>query len=177
MKRIIFLLLVTICSSLSAQQSKLIVNNYTPFDYQGVIIATGLAGCYPSVSNTYYPEPPYHPLKIGPGMTSNVGLFSSGIEVLNWDVQSASTNPVNVRYFTHPAVDSLGIIAQSTEWQHSKFSMYYAGTSTSVPNTTVNISSGTNVCYTWPSYYSNTTNTLEAEWFSIGGYTYLQIYY
>jgi hypothetical protein len=110
------------------------------------------------------------------GNTANVGLYSSGTEVSYWDVQTASTNPVAIRSYTHPAVSAFNPVSLNTDWQHSKFEMYYTGTNTPVPNTTVNISSGTNACYTWSSYYYNNNSGLEVEWFKIGNYSYIQIY-
>jgi hypothetical protein len=96
--------------------------------------------------------------------------------VLFWDVQTATTNPVTIKPYNHMSLISSNVISLNTDWQHSKFEMYYTGTNTPVPNTTVNISSGTNACYAWPSYYYNNNSGLEVEWFKIGDYSYIQIY-
>lgn len=181
MKKYLILTGFALSILINAQQTELIVNNYSSYDYRGVIIATGLNSCYPSVGNTYYPEPTYQPLKVIAGSpaiptTVLVGKYNSGFAVPTWDVQSSATSPIFQRSFTHAQVSATSGITLGTEWHHSKFQMYYSGTNTHVPYTSINLSSGTNVCYTWPSYYTNPNTTLEAEWFVIGNYSYIQIY-
>lgn len=174
MKKILILLSFGFSFTAFAQQSKLIINNYTGYDYRGVISAAG-PNCYPSVSNTYYPDPTYLPLIVTAGNSANVDLYSTGL-VPFWDVQTSATNPVVIRPFNHPSLNSSGTISQNTNWYVSKFGMYYSGTTTSIPYMNASVSNGVSACSTAPSYYSNPNTTFEAEWFTIGSFSYLELY-
>lgn len=174
MKKVLLFLIVACGTSFSAQQTKLVINNYTANDYRGVIYAAG-SNCYPIVGNTYYPSPTYSPLIVTAGNTVNVDSYSTGT-VPFWDVQTAAANPVLIRPYTHGSLIISGTISQNTDWFVSKFGMYYPGTNTSIPYMNASVSSGVSPCSTAPSYYTNPNTTFEAEWFTIGNYSYLQLY-
>lgn len=176
MKKLIYLLFVVLYSSYNSQQSTMIINNFSAYDYRGEIDATGPNNCFPKVSNTTYPAPLYSPLLVAAGATVDVGTYNSNNAVSNWTVQTSAINPSSVRLYNNPTLQPSGIIATSTDWTFSKFTMYQSGTNTSLPNSGVNISNGNSPCSAAPSYYNNPNIPLEAEWFKIGGYTYLQIY-
>lgn len=180
MKRIFLLLGFIAFVNSTAQQSHMIIENYSPYDYSGVLIATALNGCFPQVSNTYYPEPTYSPIIIPAGTNADIGYYSSGTVVPFWDVQTAITNPIGIRHFGHSQIAAGGAVSNNTDWQHSKFGMRYPGTTTNVPYTGVNISSGSNACYSWPSSFYDPNSPISADWFTIssGGtvYSYLQIF-
>lgn len=174
MRKTIILICLGLCSLVFAQQSKLVINNYTNYDYRGVIIAAG-TNCSPSISNTYYPEPTYMPLIVAANTSADVGLFSTGT-VPFWDVHLSQTNPFVIRPFNHPSLSPGGVISQNTDWYMSKFGMYYPGTTTSVPYMNTSVSSGVSACSTEPSYYISPYTSFEAEWFTIGTISYLEIY-
>lgn len=180
MKKIFLLLGFTVFVNSNAQQSYMIIENYSSYDYWGVLIATALNGCYPQISNTYYPQPDYSPIIIPAGTNADVGYYNSGSVVPFWDVQSSITNPIAIRPFWHSQIASGGAVSNNTDWQHSKFEMRYPGTTTNVPFTGVNISSGSNACYTWPSSFYNSNSPISADWFTISSgatvYSYLQIF-
>ncbi len=176
MKKIFYLVVFCLSVFLFGQQTSLQINNYSIYDYHGVIIATDPNNCSRQVSNTYYPTPPYQELIVGAGVMGNIGLYSSGNYVPYWDVVSSATNPLVIRYYTHPQIAALGVISQNTNWSHSKFEMCYAGTNNHVIGTQVNLSPGTSPCSTADSYFSNPSIPYEVEWFEIGGYSYIQIY-
>lgn len=174
MKRFLFSLTVFCCALLNAQQTKLTINNFTTNDYRGLIYATNNS-CYPMVGNTYYPEPTYMPLIVPAGVSTMISSFSSGI-VPYWDVQTSATNPVLIRPYYHAAVSPTSTVALNTDWAFSKFGMYYPGTTTSIPYMNAGVSSGSSPCFSAPSYFTSPYTTFEAEWFTISGESFLQLY-
>lgn len=172
---------IILCSMLffiaaQSQQSGMVINNYSIYDYYGNIDATGNTSCYPNVI-TNNPQSIF----VASGSTytlSNYAALGIGNSTATYIVTSSATNPGVVRPYDFVGLLPTSVIGSNTNWRHSKFFMNYAGTNNPVYGWQANIADGTNICYTWPSYISNSFG--EAEWFTIssgsGNVSFLQIY-
>lgn len=187
MKKQFLMMCCALGGMISAQQSTLIINNYSSYDYHGQLMATPLGACYPMVSIGY----PAVPDQLIVPALSDYELQSYSVGAANgittFLVQTSGTNPAVPRVPNHPTLAPTGAISVNTNWRHTKFQMYFAGTNTpvssggtSVPETYFlgNLGDGTNSCFTGPSNISTTYG--DADWFTIssGGvqYTYIQIF-
>lgn len=187
MKKQLLILCSVLGGMISAQQSTLIINNYSSYDYHGQLMATPLGSCYPMVS-IGYPAVPNQ--LIVPALSDyKLPSYSDGASngITTFLVQTSGANPATPRVPGHITLSPGGPIASNTNWRHTKFQMYFAGTNTpvssggtSVPETyfNANLGDGTNSCFSGPSNISTIYG--DAEWFTIssGGiqYTYIQIF-
>lgn len=188
MKKQLLILCCAIGGMISAQQSTLIINNYSSYDYHGQLMATPLGSCYPMVSIGGVAVTPDQ--LIVPASTDYMlPSYSNGLAngITTFLVQTSVTNPAVPRAPDHVTLSPTGAISTNTNWRHTKFQMYFAGTNTpvssggaSIPETYFNgnLGDGTNSCFSGPSYISTVYG--DANWFTIssGGtqYTYIQIF-
>jgi len=182
MKKIILALTIGCSGLLISQQSKLTVNNYSAYDFRGVLIATPLGTCYPMVSISGPAVP--SELVVPAGTTYGLSSYASATGISSFLVQTSATNPATPRVPSHPTLAPSGGISTMTDWRHTKFQMYFPGSGlpvssggTSVPETYFNgnLGDGTNSCFTGPSYIATTYGDAEFFKISSGGITYSYI--
>ncbi|WP_144282714.1 hypothetical protein [Chryseobacterium echinoideorum] len=187
MKKHFLMICCALGVQISAQQSRLTVNNYSTYDFHGQLMATPLGTCYPMIAIA---SPAVPDQLIVPASNSfYLPTYSDGVGagISSFSVVTSPTNPAVPRVPSHPSLSPSGAISTNTDWRHTKFQMFFAGTNTplssggtNVPETYFlgNMGDGTNSCFTGPSYISSVYG--DAEWFNIssGGvkYTYIQIY-
>lgn len=179
MKKFLIIVGITAASLIYAQVGTLIINNYTPYEYRGDIIANNSLGCYPIVGNTNKIIVPADS-HTGNGQQLQYDNYrdqytSSLYPNPNWTV-STSTSTTNVRPWNHPSIMPGGTISNYTKWSATKFDMFDTGTGSYVTGFNANLSISTcNSSIPTPSY--NTPNGLNsAEMFVIGSITYIQLY-
>lgn len=183
MKKLLTILGIT-AASLVYSQGMFILNNYSPHDYHGNLMAMNLSGCVPAVINND-PATIIVPANshMGNGLAWKIDNYrdqfgSSLYPVNNWLVTLSSTSST-VRSWNHPSLIPGGVIASNTKWVTSKFAMYYAGTGNKVFGFNTNLGDATpNTCISSVDYFSTPDGS--AEWFTIttgtDTTTYLQIY-
>lgn len=198
MRRTIYVIAFLLAGvSLNAQQSRLTLNNYTPYDFRGSLTATGLGSCHPfvSVGDPAVPSLIKVPANSHQGndlQLEYINYAAAGSNILypitSFNVQTSATNPGMPRVPTSPVLSPSGPVSINTDWRHTKFQMYFAGTDvkvssggTSIPETYFNgnlSDQSVNPCFGGSNYISTVYG--EAEWFVIssGGnkYTYIQLY-
>jgi len=172
MKRIILALTIGCSGLVFSQQSKLTVNNYSAYDFHGVLIATPLSSCYPMVSISGPAVPDV--LVVPAGTDYGLSSYASATGITSFFVQTNATNPGTPRPPSHPTLNPSGGIATFTDWRHTKFQMYFAGTNTAETYFNGNLGDGTNSCYTGSSYVS--TPYGDAEFFKISSGTFVYSY-
>ncbi|NML70426.1 hypothetical protein HHL23_11515 [Chryseobacterium sp. RP-3-3] len=187
MKKLLIVLGLATFSLGYSQGGTLVVNNYTPYDYYGAIIAHNFAGgCYPYVSSK---DPNMITVPANANMSTGTELrydnyrdqyTSSLYPVTEWNVSlSATAGPP--RLWNHPAVMPGSPVSNNTRWGATKFQMRIAGTTTNAPdNFNANLSVAGNSCYLAPDYFTTPSGSNSAEMFMIssGGinYTYINLY-
>jgi|GEM_PF-384275 len=172
-----------------SQNGTLIVNNYTPYDFSGYIMANNFAGgCYPFLTSSA-PDMVTVPANANMGNGNELRYenykdqyTSSLYPISQWYVQSSSTISV-LRPWNHAAIMPGGTISNNTKWSATKFNMKYAGTTNGVPGFSNGLTlAGNTSCYTAPDYFDMTsggvTNSAEIFTLTSGGinYTYIQLY-
>lgn len=172
MKKISALFILLTCASLQAQLTTLVINNYSNYYLYGRLGANGLSGnCFPGVNAPVDGDHIVQPNTLGISYKySNSNTAATPIN--NWWVQTGATSPGMIRSYSHPSLISSGTISNNTDWSYYWFqikdsSLQPYGDFT-MGSTTACGGSG-NLTYQSGSY-------AEAEWFTIGGYTYVQIY-
>ena len=191
MNKILFLISFATSLIVYAQQKHLIINNYTAYDFWGNVEARGINGpspCYPvlspvtsSAGGAFWITVPAAPLTSPYFTTLDVGLYSSGPVIPYFSVfTSPSSTGIPARPFGHISLIPTGTISTNSDWDESKFHMTYPGTTNYIPNGGVNLSRGISPCS--PAYPSNfnmsfsPTYPIAADWFTIGTYTYIEVY-
>ncbi|PQA95816.1 hypothetical protein B0A69_05455 [Chryseobacterium shigense] len=182
MKKIVTVLGIT-AASLAYSQGMFMLNNYSPHDFHGNLMAMNLNGCVPAVMNND-PASIIVPANshMGNGLAWKIDnyrdQFSTSIyPVTNWIV-TLGPSPSTIRLWNNPSLMPGGVIANNTKWTTSKFQMYYAGTGNHVVGFNTSLGNATpNSCITSVDYFSTPNGS--AEWFTITGtdtITYFQIY-
>jgi hypothetical protein len=176
MKRIILALTIGCSGLFSSQQSRLNVNNYSAYDFHGVVNATPSGSCYPMVSISGPAVP--NELVVPAGTFYFLSSYQSATGITSFLVQTSATNPAIPRVPSHPSLIASGVIATMTDWRHTKFQMYFAGTSVAETYFNGNLSDGTNSCFTANSYISTAYGDAEFFKISSGGttFSYINIY-
>jgi len=191
MKKLVLTLGVVLANYYSAQQSSLIINNYSNYDYHGNITATPATSCYPMVeigTNTASPSllivpansndinglNAYYPKYYTSGVTNPVVLYP----ISTFYVQTSGAGVGGTRNYNHPSLLPSGVLSSSTDWRHSKFQMYYAGTNNQV-SFNGNLDDYSGSCFAGSNYIS--TPNGDAEMFKITSssgqnFTYINIY-
>lgn len=187
MKKHFLIICCALGIQISAQQSKLTINNYSTYDFHGQLMATPLGTCYPMVSIA---DPAIPNQLIVPASSSfNLSTYSDGLAsgISSFLVTTSPTNPATVRAPSHPTLSPTGPISVNTDWRHTKFQMYFAGTGTpvssggtNIPETYFNgnLGDGTNSCFSGPTNISSFYGY--AEWYTISSgsikYTFIDIF-
>lgn len=196
MKKAIFITMSLLGISVYSQQSTLIVNNYSIYDFHGSILANPVNACYPSVSISYPATPNQSIVPAnshqGNGLQLEYSNYASAgtnplYPITTFLVQTAGTSPAQPRVPSHVLLLPTGPVSLNTDWHHTKFEMYFAGTNIKVSSGGVNVpetyfngnlGDGLNTCFLGASYITTTYG--DAEWFTItaGGtkYSYIQIF-
>ncbi|WP_223606171.1 hypothetical protein [Chryseobacterium sp. OSA05B] len=187
MKKLLTVLGLAAFSLGYSQGGTLIVNNYTPFDYYGALIANNFAGgCYPQVS----PKTPNGMITVPANANMSTGTelkydnyrdqYTSSLYPINeWQVNVSATNGQG-RLWNHPAVGPASPVGLNTKWGATKFQMLFAGTMNNVPGYNANLSVAGNPCSGADDFYTTPSGANSAEMFMIssGGinYTYINLY-
>ncbi|SFN12790.1 hypothetical protein SAMN05421594_1201 [Chryseobacterium oleae] len=187
MKKILTILGITVASFAYSQGGTLVVNNYTPYDYYGAIMANNFSGgCYPYVS----PNTPNSMITVPANANMGTGTelryvnykdqYTSSLYPINeWNV-SVSATTTQQRLWNHPAVGPASPVGLNTKWGHTKFQMFYAGTTNNVPGYNANLGLAGNPCTGASDNFTTISGANSAEMFIIssGGinYTYIQLY-
>lgn len=196
MRKVILTIALTLGVKAYSQQSILVINNYTAYDFHGPLFANPANSCVPSVGISY----PANPETMIVPADSHEGnglalMYKSYAEagtnplypVASYIVQTATASPSQIRIPTHPILNPTGPVSMNTDWRHTKFQMYFKGTNVKVSSGGVNIpetyfngnlGDGLNTCFSGQSYISTTYG--DAEWFTITvsniKYSYIQLY-
>ena len=179
MKKIIALLGLAAYSFGYAQGGPLIIKNLsTNYDFHGNIVANNFAGgCLPFVMSQN-PEQVIVPA----GNTVQYDNFrdqynGSPSTVATWSV-SVVSGVFGPRTWNNPTMVPGGIISKNTQWSHSKFQMYHAGTSNPETYFNGNIGNKNNPCLS-ATEYIDALPMGDASWFTVTSngtvYTYLVI--
>lgn len=161
-----FLTIIGICSAAVAysQGGTFILNNYSPYNFNGAIIAANPSPtggtCYPLVSSSN-PNPLVIPADshMGNGLELKMDNYkdqypNSLYPIMTWDVSTSATNQGIPRAWNHPAVMPGGTVSNNTKWAGSKFYMTDPATGTSIPLFNANIAvAGTCNSAAVPDYY------------------------
>jgi hypothetical protein len=179
MKRILTILGIAAISFTYAQGGTLIINNYTPYEYRGDIIANNSLGCYPIVTNTDKIIVPADS-HTGNGQQLQYDNYrdqytSSLYPNPNWTV-STSVSTTNVRPWNHASLMPGGIISNNTKWSATKFDMFDTGTGSYVTGFNANLSISTCNSSAPTPFYNTPSGSNSAEMFVIGSITYIQLY-
>ncbi|KMQ65620.1 hypothetical protein ACM46_07005 [Chryseobacterium angstadtii] len=165
-------------------QGRLIINNYTPYDFQGHVIAHGTTSpCYPRVVNNTIITVPAD-ANTGNGNHLQYDNYrdqfgSSLYPMADWNV-STSPNNNSVVPWNDLGMIPGGTLSNTTKWGVAKFGMVYAGTNNNVVGFSANLALAGNACYASPDNFTTSNGLNSGEIFVItsGGTvtTYLQMY-
>jgi hypothetical protein len=179
MKKIL-MVIGTVAASLVYSQGRIIVNNYSKYDFHGFLIASNsTAGCYPSVGN--------NEAIVIPG-ESHMGngheliyegyrdqFVSSLYPTANWDV-TLNPSGSSIMAWDNVNLSPSSTVATTTKWFATKFNMMEPGTTTPVQDFHTNLNI-TNPCSsTVMDYFVTPSGDNSAEMFTIGSITYLQLF-
>lgn len=180
-KLIILLLLILFVSKFNSQISNFVINNYSSMTLEGTLHANAISGsCYPRVlsndpsgMNIIVPSgTPSVPSTVSYKKYALANDPATNFPLSQWWVQTASTNPGIYRPVGHPSLQPAGTLATNTNWTGFYFvtkngSVYYEEHFMGDPA----YFSCTGCLYTY-----NNGGYTEAEYFSIGDITYVQVY-
>jgi hypothetical protein len=139
MKKFLALLRLAVCSLGYAQKGPLILNNYSAYEFRGVIYASNEVGatCTPYITS-------HDPDEIVIPADSHTGngkaliyenfrdqFTNSLYPTSTWMVNLSSTS-INPRAWNHPSLLPTGVISANTRWSGTKFGMFHPGTNESV---------------------------------------------
>lgn len=171
MKKIFFLTLVLFEISIQSQITTFQINNYSSYYLYGRFGAYGISNnCFPAVN-----APVDGDHIVPPNIVNvNYNYYNSSTSIVpinNWWVQTSPTSPGGIRASTHPSLSHYGAISMNTDWVY-----YWFQTKDASLNPYDDFQMGVVTC----GWTSNNTyfagSYAEAEWFTIGGYTYVQVY-
>lgn len=179
MKKLLTLFGIAAASLAYAQGGTFILNNYTPYQYRGTILAANTLSCYPVVGNAdhIWVPPNSH---TGNGQQLQYDNYrdqynNSLYPTPNWSVSTA-VNSNNIRPWNHGSLVPGGTISTNTKWAGSKFEMYDLATSSYVTGFSVSlIITSCNPAMITP-HFTSPNGVNSAEMFIIGNVTYLQLY-
>ncbi|MDP9960155.1 hypothetical protein [Chryseobacterium lathyri] len=185
MKKILTIVGITIASLVYSQGGTMIVNNYTPYEYRGALIANNFSGgCYPIIgTNAGVIIPPDSHTGNGNALiyTNYRDQYTTSLYPMpSWTV-SLAANSNSIRPWNHGSLIPGGTLSNNTKWSASKFEMYDPATSAYVPGFNTTVSLAGNSCYMAPDYFVTPSGANSAEIFTITTSTglvetYLQLY-
>lgn len=199
-KTLLSLITVLAINSYNAQQSILVINNYTAYDFHTALSAIPSNSCYPSVEIGYVGNLTNPSQIIVPANSNNMNgqqlmyknfwdsanPVSNGLyPITTYWVSTSATNS-GPRTAINSTLNPSGPISQNTDWRHAKFYMTYPGTNTTVGTGSTpltyflgNLDDGNNTCTTGDTYISTTYG--DAELFTITDtsgqkFTYISVF-
>ncbi|MBL1219771.1 hypothetical protein JET18_02925 [Chryseobacterium sp. L7] len=165
-------------------QGRLIINNYSAYDFRGDVIAHNMTSpCYPRVANSTLITVPAD-ANMGNGNHLQYDNFrdqfgSSFYPTANWTVVT-NPNTTNVSPWNDPSLVPGGTLSNTTVWNVAKFSMVYPGTTTNVIGFSATLAVPQNPCYASPDNFTTSNGLNSGDIFTItsGGVstTFLQVY-
>lgn len=180
-KIIIIIVLMLFTSNFIAQTNTFVVNNYSSMILEGRLYANANSGsCYPSIISSSSSQN----IIIPPGTNSNPSIVSytkyadandiiTNFPLTQWWVQTASTSPAGYRPVASASLNANGPIAMGTNWTGFYMVTRYPNGNYAEEHPVGNPAYfNCTSCYT--SY--NFAGITEAEWFTIGTYTYVQVF-
>lgn len=155
----------------NAQQSTLLVYNYSSYFLEARIEANGLNGsCYPRVSSNDYSNYnlTFDPASGGSPYIAEFRKFNQGLSstppVSQWLVQTSATNPPSWRIPGHPSLNNTSIITTATDWTDclmvGRDANFNYGAELELGDPAYDSCNGPSQTYQFRS-------TLEGEWFTI----------
>lgn len=183
MKKLLIVLGI-VSTSMAYSQGVFILNNYSPYDFYGNLLASNLISCFPAVKNRD-PDPILVPANANMGNGNALVIKDFQSQYVNslypigsWNVSLSPTNTIATSS-NDPSLIMGGALSNNTRWITSKFGMYYAGTYNPVPGFHDSVGNATpNTCYTSSDYITNANGY--AEWFVVSNgsimITYLQVF-
>ncbi|MDR6923413.1 MULTISPECIES: hypothetical protein [Chryseobacterium] len=161
MKKVLAILSLAVCSLGYAQKGPLIVNNYSIYDFKGVVFASNESGatCSPYVTTR---DPDEIVIPADSHMGNGKALvydnyrdqFTNSLyPTTTWTVSLSATS-VTPRAWNHPSLLPTGVISANTRWSGTKFRMFYAGTNDLAPGGFDGPLVLPNSCYNAPSSIS-----------------------
>lgn len=165
----------------NGQITSLFINNYTPHYIKARIFANGLNGnCYPSVisepspgQSTWQMPPAFSPTDPF-NVTYEKYYYSdlASVPVMNWYRKTSATNPYIYTSHNSAAFLPTGVIATNTDWSFMWMQTFDGG---NISLDDFFVGSPANNCNGPATTYQVGTYS-EAEWFTIGNNTFVQIY-
>ncbi|MDQ0782914.1 hypothetical protein QF044_002768 [Chryseobacterium sp. W4I1] len=179
MKKILTVLGIT-AASFVYSQGRIIVNNYSKYDFHGFLITTNsTTGCYPRAGNSGAIVIPAE-CHMGNGLALvyegyRDQFISSLYPTTNWEV---TVNPLTSSIMAWDDVNlaPVSTIATTTKWYATKFDMTEPGTNISVQDFHTNLNIANPCSPGIMDYYVTPSGNNSAEMFTIGSITYLQLF-
>jgi hypothetical protein len=169
MKKIFPILCLFLGVSAFAQQSTLVINNYTIYKLTGRLRANDVNNCVPElyIGNTLasgnFTIPPTTTATYEKYFTANV----ASIPVYDFLVRMSSTTPATLLPYNHPDVIS---ISPTTDW---RFYAFDVRDNTSINTVYDSFQIGISSCgATYPTFQVGSVSETEWFWVSSGGTTY-----
>ncbi|WP_144282716.1 hypothetical protein [Chryseobacterium echinoideorum] len=155
----------------NAQQSTLLVYNYSSYFLEARIEANGLNGnCYPRISSNDYSSYnlTFDPASGGTPFIAQFKKFNQGLSstppVSQWLVQSSATNPPLWRIPSHPVFVDTSVFTTSTDWTDclmvARDASFNYGAELELGDPAYDSCNGVSETYQFRS-------TLEGEWFTL----------
>lgn len=182
MKKLVFIILVTVFGNMFSQTSIFVVNNYSAMTLEGILYANPTTvTCYPMITSTHpsvfniivQPGTPSMPYTVSYKKYKFANDPATNFPLSQWWVQvSASTG--SYRSVLHPSFNIGGVFDTQTNWTGFYFvtkdaSGYHEEHPIGNPDYFL---AGCTPC----AFSYNNAGITEAEWFTIGEYTYVQVY-
>lgn len=177
MKKLFLFLILSVSMLSYGQVTSFMINNYSSYYLKGRFGAMGSNGnCHPTVSPNTDGDYVVPPLTTGIEYRHFRSSNSSSLPITEWYVRMSPANPIQPRQYDHPTFFSTSVVTLNTDWAFFWFQTYDGGGTNyedfTMGNPVYDIcGNGSN--YT---YQSGTSGLAEAEWFTIGPYTYVQIF-
>jgi len=171
-----------IVSSFAFSQGTLIVNNYSPYELRGLVMADNAnnAGnsCFPRAGNNI--TVPAN-ANMGNGLqleyTNYRDQFNSSLyPMATWNYAFSATNGSQAVSWNDPVFDPAGPLSTTTRWSTIKFQTFYPGTNNNVIGLIGNLSVANNPCQPLMPWYIDYPSGNYAEMFRIGDITYISLY-
>src|SRR5690606_16530486 len=171
----------------NAQVNTLVINNYSSLILEGVTYANAVSGsCYPAISsvnptnfNIVVPAgTPSNPSTVSYDKYINGNNASTNYPLTQWWVQTASTSPPGYRPLLptpHASFNLGGALDTNTNWTGFYFVTKDANNNYFEEHPIGNPAYYVSGCTPCAFSYNYAVYT-EAEWFTIGNNTYVQVY-
>lgn len=154
--------------SLASAQGTIQINNFTSYTLKFQLVTELDASCDFNLAGWNTTHPPFHEyiFDLPPGNSvTYTSYFDTGIQIPSMDkFKRSDTGSL------YPLSVAQALYGSTSHWAFSKFDLVNSG-GTSVMSSTIGVPSN---CNPYSYYYTN--GTLYAEFFTLGGTTYFNVY-